>query len=562
MTASSVIIGTVSDTDYSDVSDESTFGIVEGTFTAPPPGRRDPGRVVSFMLEVDATPYDLLLDAQREIQIQLDRAFMFRKERSQKWIVCGVRFGDATNTGYFSVADGLVEILPASITGPHIQVGKLYLQVTLFCLRSLYTDKVSVAVSGTITNTAGTPATPGNTGSGGLYLANIPGDEPAWCRLRLVDTSSGIVCSRFMIGAIGRRSMANGDFPGWTDQTEIAPASSASAESNRVGSDYAELVCTDSWQAAATFTGGADTEVCRGEFAALLRCWSSAGALSRPTNLAGTKTNQSLSIDTYLVKVTSIDGSAAETDASDQISVVITSSALNGIDLTWTVNGSASNHRVYFKRGSQAWKYFATGSGTGSYSLTTETGATTGDPPSVSDIGEPYVRLAYGDTSLNTVEYSRAVQLHSGTSPVWVNVGYVQLPPVPTGEEETPERWKARAEFVNGVSGASQTARVDALALMPRRNTITCEYAGLALGTKREWWIGTRRDGRSFAQLRSTADQTAQGWASAIGDLRLPPGDVLLNVLADIAAGVTSVSATYTLQVDYWPQYVYWPGTM
>lgn len=562
MTLSTVIIGTVSDTDYTDVSDESTYGIVEGTFSAPPPGRRDTGRVVSFLVEIDAEPYDLLLDAQREIQIQLDRAFMFRKEHSQRWVVCGVRFGDSTNTGYFSVADGLAEIVPASITGPHIQVGRLYVQVTLFCLRTLYTDKVTLTASGTITNTAGTPATPGNTGSGGLFLENILGDEPAWCRLRLIDVSTGVVINRLTIGAIGRRSMANGDFPGWTDQTEISPASAATAEANRVGADYAELVCTDSWQAAATFTGGTDTEVCRGEFAALLRVWSNAGALSRPTNLAGVRTNQSLSVDTYIVKVTSIDAGGSETDASDQISIVITGTSNNGIDLTWTVNGSASDHKVYFKRGSQAWKWFATSSGTGAYSLTTESGATTGDPPSVSDIGEPYVRLAYGDTSLNTVEYSRAVQLHSGTSPVWVNVGYVQLPPVPTGEEETPERWKARAEFVNGVSGASQTARVDALALMPRRNTITCEIAGLASVTKYEWWIGTRRDGRSFCQLRSTSDQSAQGWASAIGELRLPPGDVLLNVLADIAAGVTSVSGQYTLQVDYWSQWVYWPGTM
>lgn len=494
------------------------------------------------------------------VQTMLSLARHLREQRSPEWVTLSVQLGALTEYQYADVRWGTLEIVREQPT----QLWTMAV-LTLICRPAFRTDTVTVAVSGAITQAAGTPATPGNAGVGALYVADVVGDEPAPARLRIIDGSGGSkVINRLRIGVLSRPSMSATALKAWLDQTSVSPGADTTTETNRIGSNYAALTTSDAWQTAASFTGGSSAAINAGVYDVFARMWSNAGTLRRPTGvtLGSKNTSGSLAADSYLAKITSLDTSGNETDASDVVAFTI-STAADRQPLSWTVNGSgATDHRVYVKKGSAAWVYVATGSASGSYNLDSIAGASTGDPPSTSDFGEPYARLAAGDSSLNVLETLPGVQLQTGSSPSMVYLGREQLPPVPWGEGESGEQWAAYVQGITGISGSAPTLNVDALVLLPPWPQVTAEYTELDLGTQREWWIETRRDGRTFCTLRSKSDQSVQGWAACVGELYLPPGDCLIVVIADIAGGLHDATNTsLTMQVDYVPQWRVFRGS-
>lgn len=518
-------------------------------------------------------PEPVTLQSRREITLQLTVVgatvaamqaklgaieMMLRRARNAfadggTFVTLGAQLNGADAMRYADVVDGLLDV-----TAFRPNQKRAWATLTLLCLPYWREDAVTLSVSGTITNTNGTLATVGNSGSGGMFIPDIPGTAPALLQVKAIDVSTNsAVLNRMRLGVHAREEMSNGDLDVWLDQTSNSPGTNTTTSSNRVGSNYAEITVSGAWQDVADFAGGSPATTNKGEYDLWVRCRSGT-ALSRPTDLAGVRTNQSLSIDTYILKVTSLDAGGSETDASDQTTVTITGSSNNGIGLTWTVNGTASDHRVYFKRGSQSWKYFATGSASGAYSLTTESGATTGDPPSTSEIAEPYIRCLCGTASLTTTRETPAVQVQSGGAWVWVYAGREKLPPIPTAEGAADQLWKITVQGIAGVTDSAVTLDVDALVLLPPQPQVVAEYRGLGLATKREWLFDTSRTGVTSCLLRSTSDQSEQGWADVTGSLYLYPGDNALVLMADVAAGVADVvDAKCTFTVRYVPRWQY-----
>lgn len=541
--------------DYLDFTDHTRYVEVGGDWGIPEDEQGVPleDRVITRRLRVLGDDMDAVNDNIAALETKLNQARMASGRMGGTWVTLGVQ----TNTSeplYFDVKRGRITDLSLNP-----QANNAELTLELYCLPYARGDAVTLDVTGTITNTAGTPGSPGNSGSGAVYLENVPGTAPALCQVLLIDASTGSqIINRVRIGVAARPSMTNTDWLGWMDGTPNSPGTAGTAHTNRVGSNFGTVVTSDAFQDVIDFSFGTAGSQ-RGEVDIWARAMTSADMV-RPSNLAATLGNGDLAILTdYTVKVTSLDASGAETDASDAVTKRTGNAANDRLDLTWTPTGVAvTDHRVYYIAGTvvPTWRYQSTGSAAGTFNLTTNAGGTA-NPPSVSGVAQPYLRTEIGLASLTRTQPGPALpMMNAGTTWAMQYQGLHIVPPWHVAEGQSDIAAKGLVRAVSGAAGYTPWVRIDCVVAMPPWPQIVCEYPGLTLATQREWLIDTDRAGYSGCLLRSKADQSEQGQADVTGQVYLLPGDNLMVIIVDVAGGVSDVvNAQYTVRVTYRPRF-------
>lgn len=510
-------------------------------------------RALTLALNVKGSDADTVMGRLGAIETKLNQARQAAGRRGGTWVTLGIQPEGATYMTYADVLRGQLRwnrMTPA--------LGNVPATLTLACLPGLRGDMVTVAQSGTITNTAGTAATAGGAGQGGIYIPDVQSELPAPLMVTMVDVSTNSrVINRVRASVHARDDLANAAFQPWLDQTSNAPGSDTTTDTNRVGANYSRITTSDNWQDIANIASGTALPANRGEFDLWVRGRSSAD-MGTPTGLAATLANGSFDVGVdFSIKVSSIDSGGAESAASDVLVKRSGGSTTNGFALTWTPTGaSIANHRVYYMGGTiTAWRYQTTGSAAGTAQLLAVAG-TNGTPPTVSGAAQPYLRALYGLSSMQRTYDAPAIQMTGGSAWHGTYLGRYIDPPYALGEGLTDMPSTYTVQGVSATVEYTPTLDIDAAVKHAPWPQMVCEWPGLALGTKREWVFGTRRDGRSGCLIRSTADQSEQGQADVIGDLYLLPGDNVLTLQADVLNGQWDITNTaYRLTVSYYPMF-------
>lgn len=544
--------------------DGGDYAVAWGTFSAPPPASGEQRRIVSLALDIQGATTDALWANERAIETKLRQA---REARGPygigSTVTLGVQFKNASNMVFFDVLDGTVEIPPDTITGAHIVSDMLQgVFLTLVCLPYARGAAITDVVSGTLTN--GDGAT--------LYRAAVPGDAPALTRLTISDVSTLTkVINRLRIGVRGLAAMASGDFDPIIDDTALAPGVSA-ADATAIGGNRSRITTSTAWQNIASFSKPA-AQYTSGLFRAFLRVRDSAGGPGVPTwgganDRVTVTSGGTLPLGTYTLKVVSVDASARLSAASDSKVVTVSDTTNDAISLNWTVatdGSTVTDHRVYWKRDSNAWQYKVTASAGDSYTLLNETGGTIADPPTASSVLPALARLGLALPSATTVFYTDAVTCRLSNNQ-WelLDMGLVALPPARPRDGDSAQSWIVHAQGRG--TGGTPTLDIDALYLFPISDTeVATEvwHAGLTLATKRDWIIDTDRELGAVAYLVQTGTSTEAGQLRITNPFLLPPGDCLLMFHADVANGLSDiVDAKFTVTLRITPRYAYVRGAV
>lgn len=395
------------------------------------------------------------------------------------------------------------------------------------------------------------------TGTSGFLIENIPGDVPALATLTLSDVSTGgAIVQRLRLGCRAMDSMTLLDFAPVVDATASSPGTSG-AEAGTVGGTRSRITASSSWQTIARIDRGSGSYN-NGLFRAFVRVRDSSGTPGTPTGLASAMAFAgSLPAGSYTVIVVSLDGSGNLSAASTPLAT-FTTTVVDQLNLTWTVStagATVTDHRVYFKRDSQAWKYQTTGSALGSYAFTSEAGATTADPPSEVSVGNSSIRVGVSLASGTTIHWGDPVAPVIRNSE-WelLDMGLVALPPTPRATGSAPPAWRLYVQGRNLT--ATPTLDVDAVWLFPEDDpwlsSTMLEYVGLNLGTKRDWFLSTDTDMRVAAWLYQTGTTTDAGQVRVTNPFVIGPGDALVVVAAETADGVhdaANVALTPTISI-------------
>lgn len=273
----------------------------------------------------------------------------------------------------------------------------------------------------------------------------------------------------------------------------------------------------------------------------------------------------SLGSDTYQVQVVAVDSSGNMSLPSSAVSLDVDSSSAGVILAEWTAgspNAAVDHYRLYYKRGSNAWEYYAMPATKAytAYILAADEG-TTGDPPTVAPVLATF-RYGVALSSGTTVFYAPAVQAVIGSANwEWVYLGTIPHPPMPAPDGGMPRDWVGYLDAAHE-SGAG-TLDVDGIVVFAHGSPyLEATYPGLDLATKRDWVLEQRRDGRVFGYLAETGTDTEAGQVDVIGDLQIGPGDTWLTIVGDVAGGVSDVDdLKVTVVVTYVPRFLHLRGT-
>lgn len=535
------------------------YDVVSGTFSALTPEEDELGRIVSFALDIRSSTSDGMWAAYRALIKKFRQAEQAAGPHGRgSRVTLGVQIADATTMIYFDVVAGRAEIAPEAFGVPMTEADWMIgVFVTLICEPFARSAAVTLSASGTITNDDGSPATVGNTGNVSLYLPDIPGDVEALLQLKLIDVSTGSTfLNRMRIARRSRDSMsASTDFDPLLLGAANSPGTSA-ADATAIGGNRIRITTSQDWQDIADYSGASTGPNNSGVF----DLWAVARtsvSIIRPTITGATDTPGTLPLDTYIIKVANGTTHGSTGEASDPVTLIASSASNDGFLVATNLGGLPNDDGIlYFKQGSNVWKYLATDTAGASIAFTTVAGASTGSPPAASAFPLPQLRAQVGMSSGTTLYDLRAVAVtvpNSAWHPVYL--GRVSLPPIPTGEGLTTERWKVTLQ---GRSQDTSTPTLDlaALFVLPADEPqLVATYSGMALATLREWMLDLRRDERASGFLRSTADQTEQGQLEVIGQMGLMPGDNLLIFMPEGAAGSMAITLKWTATVTYIPRY-------
>jgi hypothetical protein len=559
-------VGDGATSDYLTLSDGTNYVFLPGTFSAPTPVDGDQVRIVTFALDVLGSTADGMWANYRAILKKIRQAKQAAGAVGRGTrVTLGVRMASATTMVYLDVIDGDAEIQPEAFDIPLTEANWARgVIVTLVC--ELYGRSASVAlsVSGTITNDDGSPATVGGAGNASLYLPDIPGDVEAFCQIKLIDLSTGSTfLNRMRIGRRSRDAMAaSTDFDPLLVATANSPGVSA-ADATAIGGNRIRVTTTQAWQDLADVAGASTGPNNSGVFDLWVIARNDV-TIIRPTLAIASQTSGSLGVGTFIMKVANGTTHGSTGEASDPVTGYTTAGPDDQFNLVTNVGGLPNDDVIlYYKKGSAVWKYMPTDASGASTSFGNETSATVGNPPTSSAFPLPQLRAQVGMSSGTTLYDLPAVSMSVPNS-VWhpVYLGRVSLPPVPTGEGLTTERWKVTIQ-ARSQNTTTPNADVCAMFLMPADEPqMTATYNGLALATLREWMLDSRRDERAFGILRSTADQTEQGQLEVLGRMSLMPGDNLLIFLPEGSTGAMATTLKWTATVTYFPRYASLAGTV
>lgn len=271
----------------------------------------------------------------------------------------------------------------------------------------------------------------------------------------------------------------------------------------------------------------------------------------------------------YSVRVAAKSASGSIGTASN--TVAVSKAAIGSIRVEWAAPAGATvdSYRIYFKRDSNAWKYFDMPATKAylTYMLATESGATTGDPLSGSSTNVGVFRLGVALLSGTTIHWGSPFSAPLGNS-LWENVPVPDrfpAPPVIAVDAGTPQ------SFVFYLQGKHPdevgTLDADILALFAAPDggdsvSGVAEYTGLELSAKKDWNIFTRKDGYTAGYLTNVGTAVEAGELDVSGEFTLMPGTNWLTLLVDITDGVSTIGSTctYTVSVVYVPLFRYVRG--
>lgn len=270
-------------TDDLDLADASKHRIIgELIWQQPRPGSR--WSVLAFQLGIYGATTDAMIGNERNIQRKLEQARAAAGPYGHGTrVTASIKLDNATSYVYADVVDGYVDPVRVRNAGQQWMI----VNVELLCEPYLRGDAVTTTVSGTITNTTGAYATPGNSGAGGLFIADVPGDVPALARYVLTDTTGSSkyinrlrIASMWMPDVTGS-AIAHSDYQNWIDDTP-AGAGSATSDATAIGSAGSRITLGTAWQRAASYASPS-ASYARGLFDVYVRAKDSNAVLGAPT---------------------------------------------------------------------------------------------------------------------------------------------------------------------------------------------------------------------------------------------------------------------------------------
>ena len=243
--------------------------------------------------------------------------------------------------------------------------------------------------------------------------------------------------------------------------------------------------------------------------------------------------------------------------------------ANGAIALDWTAGAGADHYRIYFKTSAGSYQYFDTADSSTSYTISTATGATTGDPNlTASSVVFGQFRVKWALSSGTLWHYGPWVSPSLGNS-TWEIIDAGEMPgtPQPSLWGSDPIGWLAALECKHAT--ATPTMSVDVLIPVPTDQDVLDLYYNdrtttgptANLGTKRDWLYDQRPDRRASTVLFETGTSTEAGEFVREGELRIGPVATELVFMALIDGLVSNVTdAKFKLTLDYTPLFEYLAG--
>jgi hypothetical protein len=281
--------------------------------------------------------------------------------------------------------------------------------------------------------------------------------------------------------------------------------------------------------------------------------------------LAAFKTTASTGADVatgqWAVVVTAIADDGTESLPTGQVSVSVQSAA-SSVNVHWTppAVGTPDGYRVYRNHGT-GWAYAEVSASTLEYTFLDELSLTSSDPPSTSPPVIAWrlsVSLPSGQTLWRALTSVQS-RLANGS---WEDValGDVPLPPIPAGEDETPDGALLAVEVAH-IRGAQ--GDVNGIWLMDRASGQMIAYRdGMDATAPLDWIIDTNRDEISSAWLRDAAGAESGQAVIEPGVLIIWPGNAVVSIRPEVAGGESDLthSALQVRRVVVTPRYTWLRG--
>lgn len=223
------------------------YGVRNGSFSAPfVPGDRY--RAITWQEDIYGTTGDDLWSKLGALNQKLRQAQIAAGPYGHgSRVTLSMKFAGATNYLYADIVSGWIDIDQENFSGPTLDATWIpSVTVMLICEPYLRGAPVTTTVSGTLTLTTGAFGTPGGAAaSGGLFIANIPGDVPALVRHQIEDVSTtSLYLNRLRISSFSVPDPASiyaaSDFTPYIDDTP-AGAGLALADATAAGGSCSDI---------------------------------------------------------------------------------------------------------------------------------------------------------------------------------------------------------------------------------------------------------------------------------------------------------------------------------
>lgn len=531
---------------------------------------RSGNRNVTLGLHITETSTTAIWNQLRAIETKLGQArqAVANPQGGHTGVTLGVKLGSSSNMVYFDVVDGSLTIPQGAFSSPLLEQGAMWFSgsgqgviLQLECLP--YARGASQALSGS-------PFTINKAGNFTFYEASIPGDVPALVTYEITDNSSGVVLNKLLISHKSQPDLDSGDWDPVVDFAAGAGGTLTGSHTDAVDSDYAgdsSLLFSDGWSEVGVATPGTPYADQAGVYDVYGRVYDSLTVPKPPRNLAvgDFTTTGSMPAGNYTVVVTSIV-SSAESAPSETLTFQI-KSPMDRVTIDWDAPliGTPTDYRVYYKVGTNDWKYQAVGAATTQLVLASEAGATTADPPSEPSVDASLFRgraSASSGTTKRTGESQLARISNAQWEPMRLFSG-VHLPPIALEEGGSVEAWDIYLEAARNDPNTTPAVRVDAAWMLPSENVVEAEYLGLDLATARKWVIGRTRHGNPHGVLRNKSTDAEVGQISVSNPPVLGPGDTQVVFLPLVAGGVWNVSGiSLSVAVTVTPRFSFLRGSI
>lgn len=295
----------------------------------------------------------------------------------------------------------------------------------------------------------------------------------------------------------------------------------------------------------------------------LLPSGSSVTTTTGATTTFDTPTPGALAVGAYVARVQAIDavGYRSNATASATVTTVISNSSATW---TWVASTNAVAYALTIQFGSLFYEVITTNV---SYTLTTLAGlGQVAGLPATSGALAPAPFVKARVRTLNDYTASELDEVATNGLGTFALVRLGADRPLPPIGWDINLDWVDWAVEVQGRSanGAAATVNVDALWTVPSREPQGVVWVhGLALAAKRRWVVETGQSGRDIiAWLEDTSTGAEAGRLLTSGAPLLAPGNNILLLAFEQAAGVSVMAASVTVTLRYYTRFLWERGAI